>query len=78
MVGFLYNKLVLKNNRIPHGSSFRAAGNFAADLCDKFFRTSIEQDGQIQNAGDQPGFGQSNQANTVQPIDDNDDHLLPM
>jgi len=77
-IGFLYNKLILKNSRIPHGSSFRVAGNFAADLCDKFFRTRIEQDGQIQNVGDQPGLGQSSGQVNVQPIDDNDDHLLPM
>merc|ERR1712226_430398 len=42
ILGFLYNKFINKNPQIPHSNWFKIQGNKAADLCDKFFRSSVD------------------------------------
>lgn len=86
VVGFFYNKFINKNPRIPHSNFFKLQGNKAADLCDKFFRSSVDErytglnnDGIINDPNERPGFGRSSpEVVEDQPEINEDDHLLPM
>ena len=84
-LGFIYNKFINNNPRIPHSHYFKKYGNMSADLCDRFFRSKDldERYQGIVDENDRPGFGNLGGGNVVDSQVtnteiENDDHLLPM